>query len=249
MAAALVNTGKTKTSLILSMFNANKKFFGLIATRQFSDEKIPTAARTENRGDDGKIKKTVFISQSYDIFTNLALEDWIYSNFNLKNHHILMLWANNPTVVIGRHQNPYTEANVKALQQNDIEFARRNSGGGTVYHDRGNLNCSFLTPRDRYNRKYNLNLITRALYREWGIKADISDRDDIILNGKKVRFVVFLLKKQLFLKHITHYKYLRDFAILDFVNLIFFLLDVDLNFESRLSNLKQTIFIFCLLFK
>uniref|UniRef100_A0A1B0CZ31 Uncharacterized protein n=3 Tax=Phlebotomus papatasi TaxID=29031 RepID=A0A1B0CZ31_PHLPP len=135
---------------------------------------------------EGEIKKSVFISQSYDIFTNLALEDWIYRNFDFKNHHVLMLWSNNPCVVIGRHQNPWVESNISALERNGVVLARRNSGGGTVYHDRGNLNCTFFTPRERYNRKYNLNLITRALFREWSIKADISDRDDILFRGKKI---------------------------------------------------------------
>lgn len=65
-------------------------------------------------------------------------------------------------------------------------MARRNSGGGTVYHDKGNINLTFFTPRERYNRNYNLNIITRALFREWEIKADISERDDITLNGNKV---------------------------------------------------------------
>ncbi|XP_059608516.1 lipoyltransferase 1, mitochondrial isoform X2 [Phlebotomus argentipes] len=136
--------------------------------------------------EDKEIKKSVFISQSYDIFTNLALEDWIYRNFDFKNHHVLMLWSNNPCVVIGRHQNPWVEANISALERNGVALARRNSGGGTVYHDRGNLNCTFFTPRDRYNRKYNLSLITRALFREWSIKADISERDDILFRGKKI---------------------------------------------------------------
>lgn len=55
--------------------------------------------------DDG-IKKSVFISQSHDIFTNLALEDWLYRNFDFTTHHVLMLWTNDPCVVVGRHQNP-----------------------------------------------------------------------------------------------------------------------------------------------
>ena len=134
-----------------------------------------------------QIKKSVFISQSHDIFTNLALEDWIYRNYNFANHHVLMLWINEPCVVIGRHQNPFAEvANVSELARKGIVLARRNSGGGTVYHDSGNLNCTFFTARERYNRRYNLNLITRALFREWSIKADISERDDILLQGKKV---------------------------------------------------------------
>lgn len=55
---------------------------------------------------DEEIKKSVFLSQSHDIFTNLALEDWLYRNFDFTTHHVLMLWTNDPCVVVGRHQNP-----------------------------------------------------------------------------------------------------------------------------------------------
>lgn len=55
---------------------------------------------------DDEIKKSVFISQSHDIFTNLAFEDWLYRNFDFTKHHVLMLWSNDPCVVVGRHQNP-----------------------------------------------------------------------------------------------------------------------------------------------
>ncbi|XP_055908993.1 lipoyltransferase 1, mitochondrial [Eupeodes corollae] len=135
---------------------------------------------------DSEIKKSVFISQSSDIFTNLALEDWLYKNFDFTHHHVLLLWANNPCVVIGRHQNPFTESNVSKLLDKGIVLARRNSGGGAVYHDKGNLNCTFFTPRERYNRKYNLNILTRALFREWAIKSEINKRDDIVISGKKI---------------------------------------------------------------
>ncbi|XP_016985324.1 lipoyltransferase 1, mitochondrial [Drosophila rhopaloa] len=135
---------------------------------------------------DSEIKKSVFISQSSDVFTNLALEDWLYKNFDFSHHHVLLLWANDPCVVIGRHQNPFTEANVSKLVDRGITLARRNSGGGAVYHDLGNLNCTFFSPRERYDRKYNLNIVTRALFREWAIKAEINDRDDIVVMNKKI---------------------------------------------------------------
>lgn len=80
----------------------------------------------------------------------------------------------------------FSEANVSRLESNGIVLARRNSGGGTVFHDRGNINLTFFTPRERYNRNYNLNIITRALFREWEIKSDISERDDITLQGNKI---------------------------------------------------------------
>lgn len=72
------------------------------------------------------------------------------------------------------------------MQNSGIELARRNSGGGTVFHDRGNINLTFFMPRERYDRNYNLNIITRALFREWEIKAIISERDDITLHGNKI---------------------------------------------------------------
>lgn len=55
-----------------------------------------------------------------------------------------------------------------------------------MFHDQGNINLTFFTPRSRYDRNYNLNIITRALFREWEIKADISVRDDITLQGNKI---------------------------------------------------------------
>ncbi|XP_072743997.1 lipoyl amidotransferase LIPT1, mitochondrial [Anoplolepis gracilipes] len=129
------------------------------------------------------IKKSVFISQSTDVIVNLALEHWLYRNFDFSKHHVLLLWRNDPCIVFGRHQNPWLECNVHAAEKEDIVLARRNSGGGTVYHDKGNLNLTFFTSKERYDRKYNLNIITNALFRQWGLKSEINKRDDIIVQG------------------------------------------------------------------
>ncbi|KAJ9574245.1 hypothetical protein L9F63_026111, partial [Diploptera punctata] len=139
--------------------------------------------RLDGAKDESPVAKSVFISQSNDIFTNLALEDWLYKNFNFTNHHILLLWRNSPTVVIGRHQNPWLEANTALLAENGIKIARRNSGGGTVYHDEGNLNMTFFTPREHYNRKNNLEIVSRALFREYGMETEISAREDLVVDG------------------------------------------------------------------
>ncbi|XP_026275491.1 lipoyltransferase 1, mitochondrial [Frankliniella occidentalis] len=133
-----------------------------------------------------EIKKSVFISQSKDVFSNLALEDWMYRNMDFSKHHILMLWQNSPTVVVGRHQNPWLEANPQVLSENGVEVARRNSGGGTVYHDSGNLNLTFFTARDVYNRRRNLDLVTRALFREFNLCSQVNAREDIVINGNKI---------------------------------------------------------------
>ncbi|XP_026319948.1 lipoyltransferase 1, mitochondrial isoform X2 [Hyposmocoma kahamanoa] len=144
-----------------------------------------SASRKENiLPSEGEVTKSVFMSQSTDIYTNLALEDWMYRNMDFSNHHVMMVWRNEPCVVIGRHQNPWMEANIPLLAEREIDLARRNSGGGTVYHDRGNLNITFFTPKERYNRKYNLELIQRALYRGFGVKTTLNERQDIIVRDK-----------------------------------------------------------------
>ncbi|ODM99978.1 Lipoyltransferase 1, mitochondrial [Orchesella cincta] len=130
-------------------------------------------------------EKSVFISQSADIHTNLALEDWLYKNFNFENHQVLLLWRNDPCVVIGRHQNPWAEVDVNLAEESKLTIARRNSGGGCVYHDRGNLNCTFFTPRAAYDRKKNLEIICRALDRGFDLQAEVSPREDVTLHGYK----------------------------------------------------------------
>ncbi|CAG9135637.1 unnamed protein product [Plutella xylostella] len=133
---------------------------------------------------EGEVTKSVFMSQSTDIYSNLALEDWMYRNMDFSNHHVMMVWRNDPCVVVGKHQNPWMEANVPLLAEREIALARRSSGGGTVYHDRGNLNITFFTPRERYNRKYNLELVKRALFRSFNIKSIINEREDLLVRDK-----------------------------------------------------------------
>ncbi len=60
----------------------------------------------------GNVSRVVYQSLSHDIFTNLALEDWFYRNWNFDDKHLLLLWRNKPSVVIGRHQNAWTAANL-----------------------------------------------------------------------------------------------------------------------------------------
>lgn len=130
-------------------------------------------------------KKHVLISRSTNIYENLALEDWLFKNWNYDNKEVLFLWINSPPcVVFGRHQNPWNEANLDYLCKSGILPARRNSGGGTVYHDKGNLNCTFFTTRINYNRMRNLSFICNVLKKQWGLDVNVSNRDDILLGNK-----------------------------------------------------------------
>ncbi|XP_059407616.1 lipoyltransferase 1, mitochondrial-like [Carassius carassius] len=123
-------------------------------------------------------------STSTGIFENLALEDWIHDHVDLQNRSMLLLWRNCPVVVIGRHQNPWQECNLPLIRRLGIPLARRRSGGGTVYHDFGNINMTFFTSKKKYDRHRNLRVVTGALK---ALRPDLdvaaTDRFDILLNG------------------------------------------------------------------
>ncbi|KAK0414103.1 hypothetical protein QR680_007149 [Steinernema hermaphroditum] len=125
---------------------------------------------------------TVYVSKNRSIFANLAFEEWVFHQHNLEeNGDALLVWSNDPAVVVGRHQNPWLEANIPFLDANGIALARRRSGGGTVYHDRGNLNVSLLTSQKQHCRPRNLRRFAESLNRHFGVKIVPNERDDMIL--------------------------------------------------------------------
>ena len=80
------------------------------------------------------------------VFQNLALEEALTRSCMLPTFcPIVRLWKNPPSVIVGRFQNVGDEVDVKWCEQNDIAIARRFTGGGTVFHDKGNLNLTLVT--------------------------------------------------------------------------------------------------------
>ncbi|XP_053206940.1 lipoyltransferase 1, mitochondrial-like [Panonychus citri] len=136
---------------------------------------------------DKVFSSSVIISTNDNIYQNLALEDWLYTGYGkLKqstNWYHLLLWFNQPCVVIGRHQNPWNEIHVNQCSKLNLPIARRNSGGGTVVHDLGNLNLCFLSDKKSYNRQQNNQLIIRTLDKYYGIKCEISSRENLITSN------------------------------------------------------------------
>uniref|UniRef100_UPI00398F408A lipoyl amidotransferase LIPT1, mitochondrial n=1 Tax=Pristiophorus japonicus TaxID=55135 RepID=UPI00398F408A len=123
-------------------------------------------------------------STSTDVYENLAAEDWLHEYVQSRGREVLLLWRNCPAVVIGRHQNPWQECNLKLMRDKGVQLSRRRSGGGTVYHDLGNINLTFFTSKKRYDRRGNLELVISALR---GIRPHLdilaTDRYDLVLNG------------------------------------------------------------------
>ncbi|MEN6669779.1 lipoate--protein ligase [Psychrobacter sp. B38] len=115
---------------------------------------------------------------------NLATEDWIFQALDA-NSHTLFLWRNSETVVIGRSQNPWVECKIDKMEADDVFLARRQSGGGAVFHDLGNTNFTFLSPKDSYNQEANFTIIINAL-KKLGIDAELSGRNDMQVGDKKI---------------------------------------------------------------
>ena len=124
----------------------------------------------------------VYVSTSNDPFYNLALEHWLFKEM-LTDTAILYLWQNKPCVIIGRAQNPWRECNIERLSNDQIPIIRRQSGGGAVYHDLGNLNYTIMAPRPLYDKRKNLEAIVEVLG-SIGIQASISPKNDLTTHFK-----------------------------------------------------------------
>lgn len=125
----------------------------------------------------------LLLSNSYDPWFNLSLEEYIFKNMPQKQS-ILFLWRNQNTVVIGRAQNAWKECNTRRMEKDGIRLARRNSGGGAVFHDLGNTCFTFMSTQKEYNKNLSTNIILDGLSR-LGIKAMISGRNDLIIRTIK----------------------------------------------------------------
>ena len=98
-----------------------------------------------------------------------------------------MLWKNEKCILIGNYQNAYSEINTDYVKQYNIPVVRRITGGGTVFNDEGNFNFSFIScnvGEDCFDFKKFTTPIVLAL-NKLGIKAELSGRNDLTIEGKK----------------------------------------------------------------
>jgi len=122
---------------------------------------------------------------STDPYFNLAAEEYFLKNFQ---EDFFMLWRSRPSVVVGKHQNALAEINHEFVRKNQIPVARRLSGGGTVFHDPGNVNFTFIrNVKDisEVNFKVFTVPVIAALGR-LGVEAYTTGRNDLLIDGKKI---------------------------------------------------------------
>lgn len=132
----------------------------------------------------GNYRSISFIKlNSHEPLLNLAYEDYLLHSLQPGERKI-MLWQNKPTIVLGRFQNIWQEVNMQRLRESRANVARRESGGGCVYHDMGNINFTFFSHVHSPND--NLLLMQDALKRI-GIEAEInSKRHELLMDNMKI---------------------------------------------------------------
>ncbi|KAI1206166.1 uncharacterized protein F4807DRAFT_239738 [Annulohypoxylon truncatum] len=148
----------------------------------------------------------VYISRSTDPYLNLSIEHFLLQKSPLDSF-VLFLYTNRPCVVIGRNQNPWVEVNLGALKRSNaiisgegstpgkgdespkddgVLLVRRRSGGGTVFHDLGNVNYSVICPSAPLDRNKHAAMVVRALSTlavpENDVSFRVNERHDIVLD-------------------------------------------------------------------
>lgn len=115
----------------------------------------------------------------------LSVEEWVARH--LPADEYLFAWRVAPTVICGRNQDVPLEVNLDYCRQQGIEVWRRKSGGGAVYADRNNLMISYVTPSTEVEPTFRgFSEWLAAMLRSYGLNAEASGRNDVLIDGRKV---------------------------------------------------------------
>ncbi len=125
----------------------------------------------------------IYSAPTGDGWLNLARDGYFLEN-NKKGDVILYFYVNKNAVIIGRNQNAWKECSIANMDADGVQLVRRHSGGGAVFHDNGNLNFSFITDEKHYDLNRQMRVILNAVSK-LGLKAELSGRNDITVDGKK----------------------------------------------------------------
>jgi len=182
------------------------------------------------------------LNDSTDPYYNLALEEFCLKNIDMDEDYFL-LWQNAPAIIVGKNQNTFEEINPSFVEEKNIKVARRISGGGAVYHDFGNLNFTFIANIEDAAtvdfKKYAMPII-EAL-KTLNISAELSGRNDIMINGKKISGNAQRLYRKKLMQHGT---LLFDVNIHDLVDALNVKMDKITSkgiksVRSRVTNIKE----------
>ena len=141
-------------------------------------------------------------SNNTNPYFNLAAEEYFFREFK---ENIFMIWQSEPAVIVGKHQNTLAEINYEYIRNNNIKVARRLSGGGTVYHDQGNINFTFIV-NGKEGKLVNFNRFIEPVINflnNLSVNAEFQAKNNIIVNNRKISGNAEHIYKERILHHGT----------------------------------------------
>lgn len=162
---------------------------------------LSTPATSSSSSDISPSPIKAYASTSNDPYLNLSIEHHLLQT-SPPDSAVLFLYKNRPSIIIGRNQNPWLEVNLALLNatprnQNGsslpeagldapVDIVRRRSGGGTVFHDEGNVNWTVICPSSIFTRDKHAEMVVRALRSNGIARARVNERHDVVLDqGQK----------------------------------------------------------------
>ncbi len=119
-----------------------------------------------------------------DPYLNIAAEEYFVKH---SSEDMCMIWVNEPSVIIGKHQNAFAEINYPYVRAENIPLIRRISGGGAVYHDSGNLNFTFIKKTEKTNQVdfSRFTSVIVAFFKSFGLEINVSKRNSLFIGNRK----------------------------------------------------------------
>ena len=126
----------------------------------------------------------LIINKTTDPHFNLALEEYALTKMN---RDMIILWRNAKAVIVGKNQNTIEEVDMGFLTANSIPVIRRQSGGGAVFHDMGNINFTFIHSKgeDDFDNYAKFTAPIIAYLDTLGVRAELEGRNDLVIEGRK----------------------------------------------------------------
>ncbi len=121
---------------------------------------------------------------SHNPYFNLAAEEYFLKH---KEEEFFLLWRNAPCIVVGRNQNTRKEINYEYVVEHQIPVVRRLTGGGTVFHDLGNLNFTLIQKgvEDQFGNYGVFAQPVMDTLAQLGVTATLSGRNDLLIGDQK----------------------------------------------------------------
>ena len=119
-----------------------------------------------------------------------AVEEYVANHFI--DDEYFFVWCVPPTLMVGRNQLVANEVNIDYCKQHGITIFRRKSGGGCVFADKGCLQFSYIVKDDQVEDTFRKYMgATAHVLQALDIPAEVTGRNDILIDGKKVAGAAF----------------------------------------------------------